>query len=277
VRSSLFTTAEAMRPEHEILRVVCDPLPAPVEQAWRAYDRISERIDYLLGHAPNVEAVVHAFTKALLEAALADGEPVWPSAADVRAQRGNLDAHDTTLKALYDARAWAVARVDKAIVGCERALCETLDDKLGAVQHQAHVRKAAHAVPLGVAGDGLLAAGPDTAAQAAHLGDALGRYEQIKAARRALFDFVAPQTAPWLAVVAEGIEDGPAAGTGLIWKSEFVHLASGAEPPPWAGGIGGELHYAILARVRLRVRTAAQLDQAGYEPQGIYLQPVGMG
>jgi hypothetical protein len=197
-------------------------------------------------------------------------------AFDVRAARQNLEAHETTLKHLYTARSWALARVAKAIVANERPLCEALDDKLGELQHESHLRKAAHAVPLGVSGDELLAAGPDTAA-AAHLGEAAGRFEQIKAARRCIFDYVAPKTAPWLAVVAEGIEDGPAVGTGLTWKSEIVHSASGAEPEPWAGGVGGELRYAIVNNIRLRVRTAEQLDQAGYPPPGIYLQPIRMG
>jgi hypothetical protein len=277
VRASLFTTALEIGPEHAVLRVVCDPLPAPVERAWRAYDRLLERLTYLLRHPPNVEAVVTTFTKELLEAALAEGEPVWPSPVDVLAARQNLEAHETTVRQLYDARDWAAARVGKAIVANERQLCEALDDRLGALQHEAHLRKAAHAVPLGVPGDGLLAAGPDTAAQAAHLGEALGRYEQIKGARRALFDYVHPRSAPWLDVVAEGIEDGPAAGTGLIWKSEIIHSRQGAEPEPWAGGVGGELHYAIINGIRLRVRTAAQLDQAGYQPPGYVLQPIGMG
>jgi hypothetical protein len=279
VRSSLFATAEVMRPEDAILRIVVEPLPPAVERAWRAYDRVQGRIENLLRHAPNVEAAVQQFTKDLLEVALADGEPEWPSPVDVLAERQNLEAHETTLRQLYDARGWAAQRVGKAIVGCERQLCEALDDLLGNLQHEPGLRKAAHAVPLGVGGDGLLAAGPETAAQAALLGEALGRYEQIKGARRVIFDHVHPQSAPWLDVVAEGIEDGPAAGTGLIWKSEIVHAASGREPEPWAGGVGGELHYAVVHRVRLRVRTAAQLDEAGYQPAGhIYLQqPIRMG
>jgi hypothetical protein len=266
-----------MRPEHDILRVVVDPLPAPVERAWRAHDRISERISHLMRHPPDLDAVVQGFTKELLEAALADGEPIWPSPVDVLAERQNLEAHETTVRQLYDARGWAAVRVGKAIVAGERQLVERLDDLLGALQHEAHLRRAAHAVPLGVSGDGLLAAGPDTAAAAAQLGEAAGRYEQIKAARRVIFDYVHPTHARWLDVVAEGIEDGPAAGTGLIWKSEIVHSRQGAEPEPWAGGVGGELHYAVLHKVRLRVRTAAQLDEAGYQPPGYVLQPIRMG
>jgi hypothetical protein len=217
-----------------------------------------------------VYAAEREYTKELLDAALSESEPDWPSAVDVLAARQNLEAHDTTVKSLSTARSWAEARIGRAIVACERQLIGALDDKLGQLQHEAHLRKAAHAVPLGVGGDDLLAAGPDTAAQAAHLGDALGRYEQIKTARRVIFDYVHPQTAPWLAVVAEGMENG------AIWTSEIVHLASGTEPPPWANGVGGELHYAILKGIRLRCMTAAQLDQAGYDPPVRYLQAIGM-
>jgi hypothetical protein len=40
--------------------------------------------------------------------------------------------------------------------------------------------------------------------------------------------------------------------------------------------VGGEVHYAIASGIRLRCLTASQLDSAGYEPPGIYLQPIGM-
>jgi hypothetical protein len=69
-----------------------------------------------------------------------------------------------------------------------------------------------------------------------------------------------------MTVVAEGMEDG------LVWKSE--HVRGEPEPPPWTGGPGGELHYAVSNKIRLRVLTAAQLDEAGYIPPGIYLQQV---
>jgi hypothetical protein len=271
------SAGEQLRPDHAVLRVVVDPLPARVERAWRAYDRLQERVIYLQRHPPRVEVAEQQFRRDFLEAALAEGDHVWPSADGVLAVRHRLAAHKEAELAVYGARSWASALVGKAIVACERSLVEALDDLLGALQHEAHLRKAAHVVPLGVSGDGLLAAGPDTAAAAAQLGEAAGRYEQIKAARRVLFDYVAPTHAPWLDVVAEGIEDGPAAGTGAIWASEIIHSRQGAEPEPWAGGVGGELHYAVLHKVRLRVRTAAQLDEAGYEPPGYVLQPIGMG
>jgi hypothetical protein len=46
------------------------------------------------------------------------------------------------------------------------------------------------------------------------------------------------------------------------------------EKPPWTGRPGGELHFAVLSGIRLRCLTAAELDEAGYEPPGIYLQQV---
>jgi hypothetical protein len=276
MRASLFTTAAEIGPEHDILRVVCGPLPAPVARAWRAYDRIQHRIEYLLHHAPSVEGAVQGFTKELLEAALADGEPVWPSPVDVLAARQNLDAHETTIRQLYDARGWVATQVGRAIVACERQLVETLDDLLGALQDRADLRKAAHAVPLGVTPDALLAAGPDTAAAAAILGEAAGEFQRIKAARRVLYEHVHPEAAPWLEVVAEGIEEGPAAGTGLVWKSEILHSRQGAEPEPWAGGVGGELQFAIVNKIRLRVWTAQQLDEAGIQPPGYVLQSIRM-
>jgi hypothetical protein len=200
---------------------------------------------------------------------MADGEPNWPSPIDVLAARQNLDAHDTTVEALYDAHTWAEAVLARAVVANEPLLIEALDDKLGQLQDEATLQQAAGAVPLGVGGDGLLAAGPKTAAAVALLGEALGRrYNQIRAARRVVFDHVHPKMAPWMEVVNEDREDG------LIWKSEFVHLASGAEPPPWTGGAGGELHFAIVEGIRLRCMMAAQLDEAGYDPPGIYLQTI---
>jgi hypothetical protein len=267
-----------VNPADDILRTVVNPLPAPLERAWRAYDRLQDLAVYLMRHHPPVvDVATQKLRHDILAAAMSDTEPDWPSADGVLAARNAHEAHKEFELAVHGARAGAQHRVGRAIVACESQLCESLDDALGQLQDESALRKAAAAVPLGVGGDGLLAAGPDTASQASRLGEALGRYERIKSARRVIFDYVHPQTAPWMDVVAEGIEDGPAAGTGLIWKSEFVHLASGAEPDPWAGGVGGELHYAMVNRIRLRIMTAAQLDAAGYQPPGIYFQePIRM-
>jgi hypothetical protein len=258
--------ADTVRPDDDVLRVVIDPLPPPVERAWRAYDRIQARIEDMLRHKPGDEDAVRGFTKALVEAAMADGEPIWPSPVDVLAARQTVEAHDTTLRALYDARYWAVDRRARAIVATEPQLVEALDDRLGALQDEAALRKAAAAVPLGVGGDGLLAAGPATASQAALLGDAAGRFEQIRTARRVVFEYLHPQTAPWIAIVAEGTEDG------RTWRSAYVR--GEAEKPPWTGGPGGELHFAVVSDIRLRCMTAVQLDDAGYPPPGIDLQPI---
>jgi hypothetical protein len=258
-----------VRPEYAVLRSVCAPLPTPVEQACRAYDRLTRRLRDIERHAPSLEVAELEFARATFKAALGEGEPDWPSPVAVLAARQDLEGHAATLQALTSAQLGADDRIGRAIVASEQQLVEILDDKLGAVQHEAHLRKAAHAVPLGLGSDGLLAAGPDTAAQAALLGDAFGRYEQIKAARHVIFDYVKPQTASCMAVVADGTEDG------LIWKSENVRPP--IEPEPWAGGPGGELHYAIVNKIPLRCLTAAQLDSAGYQPPGVYLQPVGMG
>jgi hypothetical protein len=252
----------------DILRQVVDPLPAPVERAWRAYDRLGHHLTDLQRHAPGVGPAEEEFARDTLRAALSDTEPSWPSAVDVLAARQNLEAHQAAVAATHLARNTAEIRVSSSIRDCERQLCEALDDKLGALQHEAHLRKAAHAVPLGVGGDGLLAAGPDTAKQAAQLGEAAGRFNQIKAARRVIFEQgMRPKAAGWMDYVAEGMEDG------LLWKSEYVR--GEAERPPWSGGVGGELHFAIRSGIRLRVLTAAQLDQADYQPAGIvYLQPL---
>jgi hypothetical protein len=259
-----------MRPDDNILRTVVQPLPAPVQRAWVALDRLTELAVYLQRHPPGTGAAEQRLRQGLLEAALSEGEPEWPSAEGLLAAQRNHNAHKELELAVHGARTGAENLLAKRIVACERQLCESLDDLLGNLQHEAGLRKAAHAVPLGVASDGLLAAGPDVAKQAALLGEAAGRFEQIKQARRVIFEHVKPaRDTPWLATVAEGMEDG------LTWKSEHVHLASGREPEPWTGGPGGELHYAVLKGIRLRVWTAAQLNQAGYMPAGmIVMQPV---
>jgi hypothetical protein len=259
---------ELLRPDDKVLREVCDPLPAPVAQAWRAWDRLQEQILWLQRHPPRVEVAETQFGRDYLEAALRDGEPVWPSAEGVLDARRALEAHKASELAVCGARQGAEQTLSQCIVRYERQLVESLDDKLCELQHRAGLRKAAHAVPLGVGGDGLLAAGPDTASQAAQLGKAAGDLDRIKAARRVIFEHVHPQRAPWIAIVAEGAEDG------LIWKSQFVRGED--EKPPWTGGPGGELHFAITAGIRLRCMTAAQLDQAGYDPPGIVLQTSGM-
>jgi hypothetical protein len=262
-----------MRPDHHILRVVVNPLPAPVEQAWRAYDRLQHRLTDLQRHAPGIEPAEEELARDTLKAALSDDETVcWVSAVDVLAAHQNLEAHKATVAATHRALSAAETHISHAIVACERQLCEALDDRLMNLQHEPGLRKAAHAVPLGVSSDGLLAAGQDMAKQAALLGEAAGRFEAFRAARRVIFEYVKPaRDTPWLATVAEGMEDG------LTWKSEFVHLASGREPEPWTGGPGGELHYAVLKTIRLRVWTAEQLDQAGYTPAGmIVMQPARM-
>jgi hypothetical protein len=266
-----------MRPGDEVLRLVCDPMPAPVERAWRAYDRIQERINFLQRHPLSTEAAEAEFVTDLLGAAFGDAEPVWPSPVDVLAARQNVEARQIELKALtgdgdgvlisnLGARDRAERRISHEIVRSEAQLVETLDDLLGVLQDESALHKAAQAVPLGVGGDGLLRAGPDTASAAALLGDAAGRFEQLKAARRVIFDHVHPTTAPWLDVIAEGMENG------ATWTSE--HVRGEPEPPPWTGGPGGELHYAIVTGVRLRCLTAAQLDEAGYPAPGIYLQTI---
>jgi hypothetical protein len=117
-----------VNPEDEILRTVVDPLPTPVERAWCAYDRVTQRIIWLLAHPPNVERALQGYTKEVLDAALSDGEPHWPSPVDVLAERQNLEAHETALRAAYSAQSWAEKRIGRAIVANERALCERLDD-----------------------------------------------------------------------------------------------------------------------------------------------------
>jgi hypothetical protein len=107
----------------------------------------------------------------------------------------------------------------------------------------------------------LLSLGPDVAAAASKLGEAAARFEMIRAARRVIFAFVQPQTAPHLCTVAEGTANG------MAWTSE--NLRGPAEPTLWAGSPGGELHYCVAGKIRLRVYTAAQLDAAGFEPPGI--------
>jgi hypothetical protein len=257
-----------MNPSHEVLREVVTPLPALVAQAWRAIDRLQEQVVYLQQNPPRVEDAERRLRSDLLQAALSDTEPLWPSAEGVLAARRDLDAHKATELAIYDARNGAEVRLAQAVVACERQLVEDLDERLGALQDEAALRKAAAAVPLGVGGDGLLAAGPDTAAQAVILGKAAGRYDRIKAARRVVFEYVHPEAAPWLAIFAEGQEDG------MLWKSQFVR--GEAELPPWSGGPGGELHYAITTGVRLRCLTAEALDETGINPPGIYLQAIRM-
>jgi hypothetical protein len=266
--TDILGNAKPLDPSHEILREVVAPLPALLEQAWRAYDRLQEQVVYLQHNPPRVEDAEQRFRRELLEAALSDTEPLWPSAEGVLRARHDLEAHKATELAVHQARRGAEVRVGGAIVACERHLVEVLDDMLGQLQDDAVLRDAARAVPLGVGGDGLLAAGPDTARQAALLGDAAGRYDRIKAARRVVFEYVAPEAAPWIAVYAEDQEDG------LTWKSQFVRGEN--EKPPWTGGPGGELHYALTAGVRLRCLTAEQLDETGINPPGIYLQAVRM-
>jgi hypothetical protein len=247
-----------------VLRVVCDPLPVPIERAWRACDRLSDRLTFMQRNPPSVENAEREFGLELLETAFEDGEPAWPSPVDVLAARQNLEAHQIATKLLHSAHQTAEVRLGRAIASSERELVETLDDMLGALQDDAALHKAAHAVPVGVGGDGLLAAGPDTAGKAALLGDAAGHFNRICAARRVMFRYVPPQSATWMDVVAEHMEDG------MTWKSQNVR--GPAEPKPWGAGLGGELHYAIVHDIRLRVWTAAQLDEAGYQPGIIYVQ-----
>jgi hypothetical protein len=255
----------------DVLRTVIVPLPAKVERAWVAFDRLTQRLHDLRSHAPGVEPAEQELARDTLRAALSKDEPPnWPSAVDVLAARQDLEAHKASMAATHLAHTTAEMRVGTAIRDCERELCRALDDRLAALQDDELLNRAAHAVPLGVGSDGLLASGSDIAGKAALLGNAAGHFDRIKAARRVIFEQgTHPQTAPWMDFVAEGMEDG------LLWKSE--HVRGEAEQPPWAGGVGGELHYAIASGIRLRVMTAAQLDAAGYQPPGIHLQPIRMG
>jgi hypothetical protein len=61
----------------------------------------------------------------------------------------------------------------------------------------------------------------------------------------------------------------PSQSGGLIWKSKIVHSARGAEPPPWDGGAGGPLHFALSQDIRLMCVTADQLDEPPFQPVGI--------
>jgi hypothetical protein len=256
-------------PSHEILRAVVDPLPAPVERAWVALDRLQQLVVHLQRHPPGTGIAEQKLRRDLLETALSEDEPQWPSADGLLAARRAIEAHKELELAAHGARTGAENHLAKTIVACEKTLCERLDDLLGNLQHETGIRRAAHDVPLGVDGDTLVRTGGDVAKQAWKLSEAAARFDQIRAARHVIFETGArPKTAACMDVVAEGMEDG------LTWKSQYVHLRSGREPEPWANGVGGELHYAVLKGIRLRVWTAEQLDQAGYTPAGmIVMQP----